>query len=156
MNTIDLSKRRRKYESDSQHVHICPECGAETKEEGCTIIMSVKADDDQGEFMTNVPGGHFCEKCPVVVFDEAKVDYAAKIAINRPSYNQYALCGIVDIDSIPHEKRHLELGIEGNPVPLIRFLPDKKYQKIFAKNEPGRNDPCSCGSGKKHKKCCGK
>lgn len=21
---------------------------------------------------------------------------------------------------------------------------------------PGRNDPCSCGSGKKYKKCCGK
>ena len=21
-------------------------------------------------------------------------------------------------------------------------------------NEPGRNDPCSCGSGKKYKKCC--
>ncbi|WP_396334004.1 SEC-C metal-binding domain-containing protein [Burkholderia anthina] len=26
-----------------------------------------------------------------------------------------------------------------------------------AKAEPkvGRNDPCPCGSGKKHKKCCG-
>src|SRR6202166_542015 len=21
-------------------------------------------------------------------------------------------------------------------------------------NKPGRNDPCPCGSGKKHKKCC--
>ena len=26
----------------------------------------------------------------------------------------------------------------------------KKEQKI------GRNDPCSCGSGKKYKNCCGK
>jgi hypothetical protein len=24
------------------------------------------------------------------------------------------------------------------------------------KNEPGRNDPCPCGSGKKYKHCCGK
>lgn len=24
------------------------------------------------------------------------------------------------------------------------------------KNEPGRNDPCPCGSGKKYKQCCGK
>ncbi|EMZ2628949.1 SEC-C domain-containing protein, partial [Escherichia coli O8:H11] len=23
-----------------------------------------------------------------------------------------------------------------------------------AKNMPGRNDPCPCGSGKKFKKCC--
>jgi len=24
-----------------------------------------------------------------------------------------------------------------------------------AADKPGRNDPCSCGSGKKYKKCCG-
>ncbi len=23
-------------------------------------------------------------------------------------------------------------------------------------NKVGRNDPCTCGSGKKYKKCCGK
>jgi preprotein translocase subunit SecA len=26
---------------------------------------------------------------------------------------------------------------------------------VRANNEPGRNDPCPCGSGKKYKKCCG-
>ena len=25
-----------------------------------------------------------------------------------------------------------------------------------AKKEPGRNDPCPCGSGKKYKNCCGR
>lgn len=25
---------------------------------------------------------------------------------------------------------------------------------VMAKGEPGRNDPCSCGSGRKYKKCC--
>jgi preprotein translocase subunit SecA len=25
---------------------------------------------------------------------------------------------------------------------------------IHAKDQPGRNDPCPCGSGKKFKKCC--
>ncbi|TSE21036.1 yecA family protein [Tepidimonas alkaliphilus] len=32
----------------------------------------------------------------------------------------------------------------GAPVPTVRKAP-----------EPGRNDPCPCGSGKKFKKCCG-
>jgi SWIM/SEC-C metal-binding protein len=27
---------------------------------------------------------------------------------------------------------------------------------IVADKKIGRNDPCSCGSGKKYKKCCGK
>lgn len=32
-----------------------------------------------------------------------------------------------------------------------------RQDKIFvAPKTPGRNDPCSCGSGKKYKNCCGK
>jgi len=31
-----------------------------------------------------------------------------------------------------------------------------KVDPIKADHEPGRNDPCPCGSGKKYKKCCGK
>jgi preprotein translocase subunit SecA len=31
----------------------------------------------------------------------------------------------------------------------------EKVEPIQADQEPGRNDPCPCGSGKKYKKCCG-
>ncbi len=31
----------------------------------------------------------------------------------------------------------------------------KKVEPIKTDQPPGRNDPCSCGSGKKYKKCCG-
>jgi hypothetical protein len=31
---------------------------------------------------------------------------------------------------------------------------DRIVEEIFY--TPGRNDPCSCGSGKKWKKCCGR
>ncbi len=30
-----------------------------------------------------------------------------------------------------------------------------RVEPLHKANEPGRNDPCSCGSGKKFKKCCG-
>ena len=29
-------------------------------------------------------------------------------------------------------------------------------EPIKGEEEPGRNDPCRCGSGKKYKRCCGK
>ena len=29
-------------------------------------------------------------------------------------------------------------------------------KSIATENKVGRNEPCSCGSGKKYKKCCGK
>ncbi len=31
-----------------------------------------------------------------------------------------------------------------------------KQSRLAVSNKVGRNDPCLCGSGKKHKKCCGK
>jgi preprotein translocase subunit SecA len=32
----------------------------------------------------------------------------------------------------------------------------EQQQPIVKPDEPGRNDPCPCGSGKKYKKCCGR
>ncbi len=29
-------------------------------------------------------------------------------------------------------------------------------EPIHVAQKPGRNEPCSCGSGKKYKQCCGK
>ena len=39
---------------------------------------------------------------------------------------------------------------------IMHIIKDFKRSKIVHKEkEPGRNDPCPCGSGKKYKKCCG-
>ncbi len=35
-------------------------------------------------------------------------------------------------------------------------IPDAPVEPATTDHTPGRNDPCPCGSGKKHKKCCGK
>ena len=39
---------------------------------------------------------------------------------------------------------------------IMQIIKDFKRSKIVHKEkEPGRNDPCPCGSGKKYEKCCG-
>jgi preprotein translocase subunit SecA len=42
--------------------------------------------------------------------------------------------------------------------PLPRPAPARPgvRRPVTVKKEPGRNDPCPCGSGKKYKKCCGR
>jgi SEC-C motif domain protein len=35
------------------------------------------------------------------------------------------------------------------------YYVDGDHLEPLAAGKPGRNDPCPCGSGKKHKKCCG-
>ena len=49
------------------------------------------------------------------------------------------------------EKLRAYLGIDSEPTPIENSKPSytKPRQKI------GRNDPCPCGSGIKHKWCCG-
>ena len=153
---IDLSIRRRRYYSDEFETGICPECNSELIEEGCTIILAVKSDTDEGEFMTNITGSQFCPNCPVVVFDNEKVEQAASLGIKGDKNLKYLIAGIVDLNSIPKEKRHLEIGIDENPVPLVHFLPDLNTSTVKKEKEVGRNEPCPCGSGKKYKKCCGR
>ncbi|MHB1041680.1 MAG: preprotein translocase subunit SecA [Eubacteriales bacterium] len=37
-----------------------------------------------------------------------------------------------------------------------RYAEDRSKQPVKKEQKVGRNDPCSCGSGKKYKKCCGR
>ncbi|MFD0696144.1 YecA family protein [Paenibacillus sp. GCM10027628] len=49
-----------------------------------------------------------------------------------------------------------ELSPASAPIALMQQPPAKAEVFNFASRQKvGRNDPCPCGSGKKHKKCCG-
>lgn len=153
---IDLSIRRRKYYSIECETMLCPECNSELIDEGCTILLAVTSNTDEGEFMTSLNGSHFCANCPVVVFDKEKVEQAARLGIKGEKNLQYLIAGIVDLNTIPEEKKHLEIGTDENPVPLVEFSSDLNISTVTKDKKVGRNEPCPCGSGKKYKKCCGR
>ena len=153
---IDLSICRREYYSNEYDLTTCPECKSTLAHKDCAIILVVKSDTDGCELITNLSGSHFCNNCPVVVFDNKEVEQAAKIGIKGDKNLKYLIPGIVDLNSIPKEKRHLAIGIDENPVPLVRFLPVLNTTTFIADIKIGRNKPCHCGSGKKYKKCCGR
>lgn len=50
------------------------------------------------------------------------------------------------------EKRRREMVVSEDDAPI----PDAPVEQARATEGPERNAPCSCGSGKKYKKCCGK
>jgi len=153
---IDLSQAKRMYYSKESGLQSCPECGSELLEENCTILLRVKSKSDEAAFITNHSGSHFCKQCPVVVFDRNQVEQGAKYAIREDSNLQFIIAGIVNLKAIPDEKKHLEIGSDDNPIPLVHFLPDLNTKTGISGEKSGRNDPCKCGSGKKYKKCCGK
>ncbi len=132
---IDLSIQRRKYNSRDSGLINCPECGALLIKKNCSVILCVKSDIDTGEFMTNLSGSHFYNKCPVVVFDNEKIEQAALIGINNNKNVKYIIAGIVDFSAIPEEKRHLEIGIDEDPTPLVTFLPDLNTTTYYCRKE---------------------
>ena len=54
-------------------------------------------------------------------------------------------------DRADREKAHQKQlpGEDEEPLP-------PPVEPIRAEPKPNRNDPCTCGSGKKYKQCCGK
>lgn len=152
---FDLSIPRREYASEDCGLTWCPECGMPLILDNCTVLIAAISDTDEGEFMSNLTGSHFCNSCPVVVFDSDKIDQAARLGIRGDKNLRYLIGGIINFNAIPKEMRHLEFGTDDNPIPLVRFLPDLNKTTIVSEKKLGRNEPCPCGSGKKYKKCCG-
>lgn len=65
-----------------------------------------------------------------------------------------------DLDSTEAEMSMFTRNWDSDPEELsdsdLLALPHRKWRKkaVSAGMEPGRNDPCPCGSGRKYKKCC--
>ena len=71
---------------------------------------------------------------------EAVIEFIARYQVEKADFAHHEIASFGRVDG---EWRFLDGNIVGPP-PVRRETP-----KI------GRNDPCSCGSGKKYKKCCG-
>lgn len=155
----ELYTPRNKYIQTKDEISNCPDCDELLVAEKSTIMLYGKSDVDEGQFMSNLSGSHFCHNCPVVVFEQETIEKAISAGLRTNNLLKYGIVGLVDLEAVPEEKAHLELGIDENPIPLIRFLNDEdriSRPQIPHRRESkvGRNAPCPCGSGKKYKKCC--
>jgi len=45
--------------------------------------------------------------------------------------------------------------LEAPEVPMVNLGQTRTVPFLNTEGKIGRNNPCPCGSGKKHKKCCG-
>ena len=61
------------------------------------------------------------------------------------------------INSSPFKKAFAEVGVtEENIRTILEEIREEKIDPIkYERAKTGRNESCSCGSGKKYKKCCG-
>lgn len=94
-----------------------------------------------GGYKTNAGVKSGSKKYPlqlVVTSDERKAEVAALVA----EHQLYADIGVNDSQGAEEDIAEL--------MALVNHAGTQTTDKT-----PGRNEPCSCGSGKKYKKCCG-
>ena len=78
------------------------------------------------------------------------------LGFSRPDWDageEFAVMGIVDLDAVPAEKRHLPLGEDDNPIHLIEFA--NVRGKGTSSTHPHRRAKATRQSGsprQKHKK----
>lgn len=153
---VDITKPRRLYDNKVTGFSACPECGLPLIEYACSVAIIAKSDTDEAEFLCNLALSHFCNACPVVVYDSDILRQAISLGMYGVRNLSYNIEGIINLKAVPKEKMHLEFGTEENPIPLIPFLPDLNKRTIVAGKKISRNASCTCGSEKKYKRCCSK
>jgi len=101
----------------------CPKCGgALTRQSAVYAVATFHGDKPADPFLAGTDFGWFCDQCPTVVIDPARVE---EFLQNRMPHwdvgEAFGVLGLVDLDAVPEEKRHRPLGEDDDPVPLVHF-----------------------------------
>lgn len=116
------SAPRRRYWSTEIGGHVsCPECRGRLRSDSHTYLMGVRRGGETQLLMAGNDAGYFCAKCPVVVLDKSVFEEFAALAMRSSRNVEFAVLGIVDLDAVPKDKRHLPFDEVTNPVPVVKF-----------------------------------
>lgn len=124
MSSLNLKvPREAVYQSFKGHPGACPKCHGELLRSTQTYMVATRYGKELGDtFVIGGDFGWFCTQCPVVVIDADRV--GEMMSVGKPGWRvgpEFLVLGIVNLDAIPQNKRHLPLGASGNPMPLIQF-----------------------------------
>jgi hypothetical protein len=128
MKKFDAAVPRRMFWSDKLvNKKKCPLCHSTLEKEYHQYLMAIRAGKETTSLATGNDCGAFCPECPVVVLDRKCFEHVIEETAKRPDWGisgavQYVVLGVVNPYAIPEDKRHLPLGGDDNPIPLVEFL----------------------------------
>lgn len=112
-----------------------------------TICMLATLDAE----ITNIM--HVLEKFEIEFYDEEDYDEFLQIIVDLKNNSRIRENkGYTPEEMMKMSEKVFSSDIADNVIPFNVF----REAKVNQSQKVGRNDPCPCGSGKKHKKCCGK
>jgi len=106
----------------------CPKCGSSLEKKYHSYMVVSEIGGERESFITGNDNGYFCRGCPVVVLDEK--DFVEPVSVATGSRKlKIAVTGIIDLDAVPEDKKHVPLGEDDNPIPLVEFLDHEEDNK---------------------------
>ena len=129
MKKFDASIPRKMFWSDSLvNKKKCPLCHSTLENEYHHYIIAVRTGKEITTLGVGNDYGAFCSECPVVVLDRKGFERnVGGIVKENPDWKmsgdlRFVVLGIVNMDAVPEDQRHLPLGSDSNPIPLVEFL----------------------------------
>ncbi|MHC1742921.1 MAG: hypothetical protein AB9873_07800 [Syntrophobacteraceae bacterium] len=133
------------WSEDVAGTKLCPKCGHGLINEHQIYVMVARQAGRIESFIAGTKSGFFCPECPVVVLAREGFNEFVRLGLGNLDPGQYTVLGLVDIDAIPTEKRHLPMGADGNPIPLVKF-------KNIANEPSERGKSCRTSTKKRQAK----
>jgi hypothetical protein len=112
----------------------CPRCGGLMQQRTQTYLLATRRGKKiTDSFIASNDMGWFCTRCPTVVINPEQLSDMLQNGLPHWDVgNEFTVLGVIDLDAIPEEKRHLPLGDDDNPIPLVKFT------NISSETAPGR------------------
>lgn len=104
----------------------CPRCGHALVNEQQTYVMVVRQGTRIEPFVVGGMAGFFCPECPAVVLDRDTFEEFARAGMKNNRPGKFTILGLLDLAAIPPEKRNQPLGADGTPMPLVKFIDEKR------------------------------
>jgi hypothetical protein len=101
----------------------CPRCGGTLLQQHQLYVVATRRGKELTDtFMLSGDFGWYCEACPTVVINPAKV--GRMLSFSKPGWDtgeEFTVLGLVDLSAVPRARSHLPLGDDDNPIPLVEF-----------------------------------
>ena len=101
----------------------CPKCGGVLEQASLPYMVATRTGkrlDDS--FIISSDFGWFCKACPVVVLNQSGLH--KMMNFSKPGWkigSEFTVLGIMDLDAIPENKRHLPISSPEIPNVLVKF-----------------------------------
>lgn len=152
--SIDISTPRESiYQRFEDHPGPCPQCGGSLHQCYQTYFVATRRGRRMADsFFIGNDMGWFCTRCPTVVISPQQVSEFLQHSL--PDWDvgaEFRVVGIVDLDAIPPEQRHLPLD-EIDPFPLVSFNDTSVQAELSRSARPGKKSRLRRKPGKTRKK----